>query len=107
MVEGDYNLYAPPKQVSLKTDHRVRLFNVSADIGEHHDVSKEHPDIVKELIARLDAYDAQAPAAGTDPAASPQCVAQKPPKHSFKNGPGGASTVTPYCNLHETSEVLI
>ena len=85
-----------------------RLFDVSTDIGEHHDVAWRHPDVVKKLRARLDTYHAQVPPAGTDPALSPQCKAQKPPKGSLNHGgPGGEPVVAPYCDLHKKGEILI
>jgi len=89
-------------------DGKEQLFDVTTDIAEQHDVSKQHPDIVKELRARLDAYDAQAPPKGTDPALSPECKAQKPKsKHWNSDGPGGMPAVVPYCNLEKTSRVFV
>lgn len=89
-------------------DAKEHLFDVSKDIGEHHDLAKQYPLIVKELAAILDYYKAQVPPDGTDPSLSPQCVHQKPTdKHWNADGPGGMPAETPYCDLYKTSEVLV
>ncbi len=35
---------------------RVRLFNIAEDPTEHLEVSHEHPEIVRDMLGRLEAY---------------------------------------------------
>lgn len=48
--EGKYKL------LEFFEDGRLELYNVYDDIGEQHDLSKQFPDIVKELKSKLDAW---------------------------------------------------
>ena len=34
------------------------LFNITADPTEHHDISEDHPDIVRDMLKRLDEIEA-------------------------------------------------
>ena len=42
---------APP----LGTD-RWQLFNLTGDVGENHDLAKEHPEILQKLVFAYDGY---------------------------------------------------
>ena len=41
------------KAVRLKPNASLELYDLSTDIGEAHDVSQEHPDIVQRMTAYL------------------------------------------------------
>jgi arylsulfatase A-like enzyme len=41
---------------AARTEQKVELFNLRDDPGEQRDLAAEHPDLVKDLRARLDAY---------------------------------------------------
>ena len=47
---GDYKL------VDLFADGKKELYNLKDDIGEHHDIAAQHPDLVNKLFAELDAW---------------------------------------------------
>jgi arylsulfatase A-like enzyme len=83
-----------------------RLFDLSAGIAEQDedDVAAQHPEVVRELAARLDAYLAQASPDGTDPTLSPEC-AQTQPKN--KDGPDRRNAVKPYCVLDTASRLFV
>lgn len=70
------------------------LYNVEDDEEEQHDLSKEHPDIVKQLQARIDYYADQA---ALDPNPSVDHGCRGPPKHMPLYGPGGLEANWPWC----------
>lgn len=64
---GDYKLVRyfstldDPKKPHISKDAKptsARLYDLSTDIGEHHDLASEKPDVVKDLQARWDAWNA-------------------------------------------------
>ena len=44
------------KLIEFFEDEKLELYDVYNDVGEHHDVSKENSDIVKELKSLLDQW---------------------------------------------------
>ncbi|HEY7157369.1 MAG TPA: sulfatase-like hydrolase/transferase [Gemmataceae bacterium] len=52
--KGDWNLVA-----SRIDDNQPRLINLAEDIGEAHDLTKQHPEKMKELLAAWKAWNAQ------------------------------------------------
>jgi arylsulfatase A-like enzyme len=47
-----------PWKMVIKQGSSPELFNLSEDIGESLDLSKKHPEIVRELSAELEAWEA-------------------------------------------------
>lgn len=53
--KGDWKLIEQPQNPNAKSSaNRVELYNLRADLGERNDLSKEHPDIVKEMQTLMD-----------------------------------------------------
>lgn len=88
------------------SQYQQRLFDLSAGIAERDedDVAAQHPEVVRELAARLDAYLAQASPDDTDPTLSPECAKTQPKN---QDGPDGRSAVRPYCILDTPSMLLV
>jgi arylsulfatase A-like enzyme len=58
---------------------QIELFNLASDLGERHNLAKENPDKVKELMAQLDALmkDAVPPGNDSEPAPAAQKSGKK------------------------------
>ena len=69
-----------PSHMKRNKDKNIWLFNITADPTEHHDLSDSHPEIVKQLLDRLDFYNSTA---------LPQYVRQNDPR-SYPELHGGA-----------------
>ncbi|XP_050408585.1 arylsulfatase J [Patella vulgata] len=52
--------YCTDDKLYYKSSNKIQLFNISSDPTEHFDISKQYPDIVAKLKARLDFYTASA-----------------------------------------------
>lgn len=44
------------KLLQFFEDNLIELYNLDDDIGEHHDLSKEYPDKVKELLGKIEGW---------------------------------------------------
>ena len=44
----------PETNTELGNDPQPQLYDLSADLGERRNVAGEHPEVVRELTARLD-----------------------------------------------------
>ncbi len=64
----------------VNTDGNIKLFDLAADIAESHDLSAEHPDVVKHLAKAYEAWNKQM----IDPVWS-RSVPKPKPKESNKN----------------------
>merc|ERR1712039_423044 len=83
------------------TNQSVQLYDLVKDPSETTDLAASRPDIVKELGARLDKWEAETYLGpGEDPAFTPGCAKQKPfPNH---DGPKHVPLLYPYCDLSLT-----
>jgi arylsulfatase A-like enzyme len=92
VTAGPWKLYLqlPEKYVTIgrrKEAARAALYDVRRDVGETHEVSAEHPDVVERLTAlaeraRRELGDVDRPGSGQRPAgsvASPQPLVRPPP----------------------------
>ena len=52
MISGDWKLLVQ-NLISKKKPVTIQLFNLKEDIGEQNDLSKEEPEIVKELLYHM------------------------------------------------------
>ncbi len=59
LVEGDWHLIEAPEQ--------VRLYDLATDPLEAHDLAATHPEVTRELLARLDDFRRNAPRADETP----------------------------------------
>ena len=47
----------PPEMIILENIYQnIRLYNIAADPTEHNELSAERPDVVRQLLNRLDYY---------------------------------------------------
>lgn len=54
MIDGDYKIIVPDNR--NEPDAKVELFKITSDINEEHDLAATQPDVVKEMLAKLDAW---------------------------------------------------
>ncbi len=47
-------------RVETNNTQNIRLFNITADPTEHHDLSRDHPEVVRTLLDRLAYYNSTA-----------------------------------------------
>jgi len=76
----------------------IQLYDLLTDPAETTDLSQSRPDVVEELGARLDKWEADTYLApGVDPALTPGCAKQEAfPNH---DGPKHVPILYPYCDL--------
>lgn len=59
MRAGKWKLQLPKQpgwMIPPLESNKPMLFDLSNDIGEHHNVADQHPDVVKDMLGRIDAY---------------------------------------------------